>query len=133
MWGFAALAPGLDIEIPFRLPLAVLLALAGLALTGSGILSFIRAKTSFEPRAKAEMSALVVSGLYRFTRNPMYLGMLLVLLALAVWLAHLGALALAPGFVLYMNRYQIAPEERALALHFGEAYTAYKNRVRRWL
>jgi protein-S-isoprenylcysteine O-methyltransferase Ste14 len=76
---------------------------------------------------------LVSSGVYRFTRNPMYLGLLLTLLAWAVFLSNPVALLFVPVFVLYMNRYQIHPEERVLSSLFGTEYSAYKERVRRWL
>jgi protein-S-isoprenylcysteine O-methyltransferase Ste14 len=78
-------------------------------------------------------SSLVVSGIYGVTRNPMYLGFLVALLGWAVFLAH--ALALLPllAFLLYMNRFQIRPEESALTTLFGQEFTTYRKRVRRWL
>ncbi len=78
-------------------------------------------------------SALVDSGLYRLTCNPMYLGFLLALLGWAVFLSHILALLLLPAFILYMNRFPIALEERALAPPFDQPFVAYKARVRRWL
>ena len=68
-----------------------------------------------------------------YSRNPMYLGFLLLLLALACYLMNVAAMALLPLFVLYMNRFQIAPEERFLLQKFGAEYQAYCERVRRWL
>jgi protein-S-isoprenylcysteine O-methyltransferase Ste14 len=76
---------------------------------------------------------MVRSGIYRHTRNPMYLGMLLVLAAWAVWLASPAAFAVLPVFLLYLNRYQIEPEERILAGLFGGEFDAYRRSVRRWL
>jgi protein-S-isoprenylcysteine O-methyltransferase Ste14 len=78
-------------------------------------------------------TALVVSGVYRITRNPMYLGFLLLLLAEIVWLANPVALLGAPAFVLYLNRFQIGPEEQALHAHFGPEFSNYAARVRRWI
>jgi len=78
-------------------------------------------------------SALVVSGIYRFTRNPMYVGFLFVLLGWAVWLSNGLSFLFLPAFVLYMNRFQIQPEERALHARFGQEFVAYTSRVRRWL
>jgi protein-S-isoprenylcysteine O-methyltransferase Ste14 len=75
----------------------------------------------------------VDSGIYRFTRNPMYLGMLLVLTAGAVYLGNLAAFAVLPLFVLSMNRLQIRPEERFMREKFGDAYRDYAARVRRWI
>ena len=70
---------------------------------------------------------------YRYSRNPMYLGMGLALLGLALWWASVPGLALVLAFCLYINRYQIHPEERALAVMFGEEFTSYMSRVRRWI
>jgi protein-S-isoprenylcysteine O-methyltransferase Ste14 len=76
---------------------------------------------------------LVTTGVYRFTRNPMYLGLLLTLLAWAAFLFNPVALLFVPIFVLYINRFQIKPEEQVLSSLFGAEYMAYKGRVRRWL
>ena len=78
-------------------------------------------------------SNMVTSGIYRFSRNPMYLGFFLALAGWATYLSHLLAFALLPLFVLYINRFQILPEERALSDKFPQEYTAYKGSVRRWL
>lgn len=76
---------------------------------------------------------MVSSGIYRFTRNPMYLGFLLVLAEWAIYLSNILAFALLPLFKWYMNRFQILPEERALDAKFSHALTAYKCSVRLWL
>ena len=75
----------------------------------------------------------VSAGPYRFTRNPMYLGLLLTLLAWAVFLFNPVVLLFVPIFVLYINRFQIKPEEQVLSSLFGAEYMAYKGQVRRWL
>jgi protein-S-isoprenylcysteine O-methyltransferase Ste14 len=109
------------------------IALAGIALRAR-VTSFRRAQTTVDPTRPAKASALVVGGVYRLSRNPMYLGFLLLLLAWGVYLSHLPSLLLAPlAFVLYLNRFQITPEERALESLFGDEYRAYKREVRRWL
>ncbi|HEV8366930.1 MAG TPA: isoprenylcysteine carboxylmethyltransferase family protein, partial [Pyrinomonadaceae bacterium] len=75
----------------------------------------------------------VSTGVYRFTRNPMYLGLLLTLLGWAAFLSNPASLLFVPIFVLYINRFQIKPEEQVLSSLFGAEYMAYKSRVRRWL
>jgi protein-S-isoprenylcysteine O-methyltransferase Ste14 len=110
----------------------------GLAVTGVvvallGVVSFRRAGTTVNPLQPAAASQLVVSGIYRWTRNPMYLGMLLVLLGWGVVLANAIAFLAATAFIPLMNRLQIGPEERILAATFGPAFTAYQSAVRRWL
>lgn len=133
MWGLARAFMVLHVPDGVRVPVAVLIALAGFALSAWGIVTFRRARTTINPHKPGEATALVVSGPYRFTRNPMYAAMLLVLLAWAAWLGSLLALAGPVAFVLYMNRFQIAPEERALQRLFGNEYLAYRSSVRRWL
>ena len=133
MWGVARVFMVLDLPREVRIPVAVLIALAGVALSASGIVTFRRSHTTINPHKPDQATALVTSGPYRFTRNPMYAGVLLVLLAWAAYLSSLWALAGPVAFVLYINRFQIAPEERALQSLFGSEYLAYKSRVRRWL
>jgi protein-S-isoprenylcysteine O-methyltransferase Ste14 len=133
MWLAAWAVPALRFEMPGRRVIAGCVALAGVAVSIAGVMSFRRARTTVNPLKPESASSLVVSGVYRISRNPMYVGMLLVLLAWAVWLANVMALVIAPGFLLYMNRFQIGPEENALAKMFGEEYAAYRSRVRRWL
>ncbi|HEY0857558.1 MAG TPA: isoprenylcysteine carboxylmethyltransferase family protein [Albitalea sp.] len=133
MWLAAAAAPALTLDWPFATVAAGALALAGLAVALAGVLSFRRARTTVNPVTPGAASALVTSGIYRLTRNPMYLGFALVLLAWAVFLGNVLALVLLPAFVLYIDRFQIEPEERVLSALFGEAFVAYTTQVRRWL
>lgn len=125
--------PGASLTVPARLPIAVALALAGLAICGAGVVSFRRAGTTVNPMTPEASSALVETGIYAYTRNPMYLGFALLLAGWAVVLANGASLALLPLFVLYLDRFQIRPEERALAPRFGAAFTSYASRVGRWL
>ncbi|MBG6289848.1 isoprenylcysteine carboxylmethyltransferase family protein [Pseudomonas nitroreducens] len=105
----------------------------GAAVCLAGVLSFRLARTAVNPLRPETASALVSSGIYGHTRNPMYLGFAIALVAWAFYLASPVALLGVVGFVLYMNRFQIGPEEQALASLFGEAFAAYRTRVRRWL
>lgn len=133
MWGVAEVAPPLGLELAIRVPVAVMIALAGLAFDFSGLLAFIRGKTTVNPLRPERASALVTGGVYRFTRNPMYVGMLLFLFAWGVYLDCLLAFAGPVLFVLYMNRFQIGPEERVLKEKFGAPFEDYMGRVGRWL
>ncbi|MGH7769198.1 MAG: methyltransferase family protein, partial [Candidatus Binatia bacterium] len=108
-------------------------ALAGAIIAVSGVAAVRRAKTTINPMKPESSSFLVVSGVYRFTRNPMYLGVLLILAGWAVFLSNLLAFLLLPAFIFYMNRFQIEPEERALRSMFPEKFAVYERRVRRWL
>lgn len=118
---------------PAQVALAVLLALAGAAVAVLGVISFRRAGTTVNPLNPERVSALVVRGIYRYSRNPMYLGFALLLLAWLVFLSAWLALPVLAGFLAFMNRFQIEPEEEALEARFGAAYLEYKGRVRRWV
>ncbi|WP_339546663.1 methyltransferase family protein [Pseudomonas sp. RA_35y_Pfl2_P32] len=134
MWFAARHSPGaLELTIEWRAGLALMVLLAGVAICLAGVLSFRRARTTVNPLRPETASALVTSGVYRYTRNPMYLGFATVLIAWSIFLAWPLALLGVLGFVMYMNRFQIGPEERALARLFGRAFTQYCSQVRRWL
>ena len=98
-----------------------------------GVIEFRRAKTTVDPTKPDSASSLVRTGIYRRTRNPMYLGFLLILTGCAAALANLTSFLILPAFVVYMNRFQIKPEERALASIFGDDFKAYYSEARRWI
>lgn len=133
MWGVASISPLLDMSTPTRVAAGIAIVLAGGAFSLSGAVSFRRARTTINPMKPEAASALVSTGIYRFTRNPMYVGILLALVGWAVFLAAPWALLGPLAFCLYISRFQIAPEERALSKLFGAEYTAYQAKVRRWL
>ena len=133
MWLVAPYAPRVDAGESVRLVISAILFLLGTLFALSGVMAFRTSKTTVDPRKPEASSALVSSGVYRYSRNPMYVGFALVLAAWAVVLASAWALLAVPFFVIYMNRFQIAPEERALREIFGDSFRAYEQRVRRWL
>ena len=133
MWGISLVAPLLEVPAFIRVAAAATIALAGGGFSLAGVISFRRAKTTVNPMKPETTSSLVCSGVYRLTRNPMYLGALFILVAWAVFLSSAWALLGPLAFVLYMNRFQIAPEERALSAMFDTGYSSYRSRVRRWL
>jgi len=129
----ASRSPLLPLPASVRLSAAVILAVAGVATALSGVVSFRRARTTVNPLTPETSTALVSTGIYRITRNPMYLGMLAVLLAWAIYLSSAWALLGPLAFALYITRFQIIPEERALQSLFGAAFIEYTHRIRRWL
>jgi protein-S-isoprenylcysteine O-methyltransferase Ste14 len=133
MWLADRTLPWMTLQLAWAGPVAGILLAAGVAVALAGVVSFRLAGTTVNPLRPGSARELVRSGIYRATRNPMYLGMLLGLLAWALWLRHPVSLMLAPVFVLYMTRFQILPEERALASLFGQEFQDYASRVRRWL
>jgi len=96
------------------------------------LLQFFKSKTTVDPTTPSKASKLVTSGMYQFSRNPMYLGLLLMLLAWGLWLGNAFNVLLAAGFVGYMNAFQIVPEEEMLSKLFGKEYKQYCTLVRRW-
>ena len=133
MWAVSSLAPSLHLPAAVRLAACTAFALAGLAFSAAGLVAFRRARTTVNPVKPESASSLVSSGVYRITRNPMYVGLAFVLFAWAVFLSSAWALLGVAAFVLYIDRFQIAPEERALSKLFGSEYDAYRAKVRRWL
>ena len=133
MWLLSLAAPALAFAIPARTLIAIILAAAGVATAIAGVVTFARAKTTVNPTTPERSSSLVSWGIYRMTRNPMYLGLLLELTAWAIFLSSALPFLLLPVYMLYINRFQIAPEERALTSLFGREYAAYQSRVRRWI
>ncbi len=133
MWGIARVAPPLPMPAAMRLATCIASALVGLAFSVAGVMSFRRARTTVNPTRPDAATSLVTSGIYRVTRNPMYVGLAFVLFAWAMFLSSAWALLGLVAFVMYIGRFQIAPEERALSKVFGSEYAAYQAKVRRWL
>jgi len=135
MWLTSKLLPTMELPLTngLRVGVATAMAISGLCIAAAGVVSFRKAKTTVNPTKPAATSSLVSEGIYRYTRNPMYLAMALVLLAWAILLSDMSAFLFVPLFVVYINRFQIDPEERALLALFGSEYTTYREKVRRWL
>lgn len=133
-WFAARHLPGtLEVTVEWRIGLALVVLLVGVAVCLAGVLSFRQARTTVNPLKPETASALVTGGIYTYTRNPMYLGFATALIAWSIFLAWPPALLSVLGFVIYMNLFQIGPEERALASRFGRAFRQYCKQVRRWL
>lgn len=126
-------APLAGLPFPGHRFAAAILAIAGLAIALAGVVQFRRARTTVNPASPERTSAIVTSGLYRWSRNPMYLGMTLILLGIAVWAATLVGYLLVAVFCAYLTRFQIVPEERALITSFGPEFERYMATVRRWI
>lgn len=121
----------LDLPLPF-LVFSLCFILAG-GVGVAGIYEFRKAKTTVNPVKVEQASCVVDSGIFAYSRNPMYLGLFLLLFGVAYWQQHLLAMGCSFLFIVYMNRFQIGPEERALEQLFGAQYLDYKQRVRRWI
>jgi protein-S-isoprenylcysteine O-methyltransferase Ste14 len=133
MWAVSLVTPGMHWPAAARFATGALFLLAGLGFAGLGLIAFRRAGTTINPLRPEEASAMVTDGIYRVTRNPMYVGFASFLIGWGILLQSWAVLAGPIVFVMVITRLQILPEERALKLRFGSAFDAYRARVRRWL
>lgn len=133
MWLASSFSNNALLGNELRATMSVICFVVGFSIAALGIVGFIRAKTTINPLEPKETTSLVSSGIYMYTRNPMYLGLFLGLVGWGVYLSSIYALALPFLFILTINRLQIIPEERALESKFRSKYIEYKSRVRRWV
>lgn len=133
MWGVAQCWPQMSFSFMGVQIVGISLFAVGALFAALGLLEFIKAKTTADPRYPDKASQLVITGVYRFSRNPMYFGLFLIQASWAFYLGNIVALLLLPIFVVFMNRFQIQPEERYMAQKFGQEYTSYTSKVRRWI
>jgi len=133
MYGVSKMVPTLTFSLSGSTALAVCLGVIGLSLGIMGVTQFRIAQTTPNPQALEKVSSLVTSGVYQYSRNPMYVGLVLILSGWAFYLSHFLAFVLLPIFILYMTRFQIQPEELMMARKFGKTYQDYLNKVRRWI
>ncbi len=133
MWFVARACPEVRMALPWSGVIGGVSILLGLALELRPALQFARARTTVNPMRPATSAALVTTGLYRFTRNPMYVGQALLLLGFGCLLRNAYAFIAFPLLIAYITVFQILPEERALSLKFGAEYEDYRRRVRRWI
>ena len=113
--------------------MAILFAISGIVLVVISMLAFRRASTTVDPFHPEETSHLVVDGVFRYSRNPMYVSLLLVLISWAIWLGSIYNVAVLALFVTYITFFQIKPEEEAMRFLFGESYEHYCAKIRRWI
>ncbi len=135
---FAAVALALSWVWPFSFPLpiplkivSILVAVLGVCLAVWARLVFLYQDTNVDPYAEADR--LVTTGPYQYSRNPMYLSLLLVLIGMGFWLQSLSALLLVPLFITVINQRHIKPEEARLQRQFGQRYLDYCVTTRRWV
>lgn len=133
IWFGADYLPRIEIGGIARILVVTLLVVIGVIFDLFALATFFRARTTFNPMKPHDASALVTTGIYRVTRNPMYVSLAIYLGALCIYLDSPFALFGVAGFILYINAFQILPEERTLTKLFGDEYREYRSRVPRWL
>ncbi len=127
------LSPSRNVQGAANVPLFVILSASGVALVLIGVREFFKNNTTVNPVNPENTTRLVTSGVYRYSRNPMYVGFALCLLAWAALIGSYISLVGLPVFIWYITKYQIIPEESALESKFSKSFVEYKNRVRRWI
>ena len=133
IWVLNQFFPAMGVSLPLQKIIALLLMICGLSIDLVSVVAFFKAKTTVNPLSPHNTKHLVVSGLYCISRNPMYLGMLLILTGWVLWIGNMLGLFALLLFVVSITYLQIKPEERVLEEKFGATYTDYKERVRRWI
>ena len=121
------------IEIKNEIAFGSIMIISGLIILLSAIILFKKYKTTITPLKPSKATKLIVSGVYKFSRNPMYLGLLLVLSGISTILNPIGGLSLIPLFILYLNFFQIILEENSMINLFKDECLDYKKNVRRWI
>ena len=133
MWGVDHVFDAGRITADWRIPVAIALLATSMFLMSVAVATMLRARTTIDPRKPSRATHLVTGGVFRLSRNPIYLADVLLLAALAVWLGQPANAAWLALFVWYIDRFQIRAEEQALRTLFGADYAAWCHRVRRWL
>ena len=121
------------IEIKNKFIFGSFMITSGLIIILSAIILFKKYKTTITPLKPSKATKLIVNGVYKFSRNPMYLGLLLVLIGVSIMLNLIGGIFFIPLFILYLNYFQIIPEENAMIQLFKGEFLKYKRNVRRWI
>lgn len=133
MTALAYLATGFSLDIPYSEVISAVFVFSGCAIVLAGVITFRKHQTTVNPLTPEASSTIVTTGVYGFSRNPMYLGFSLVLAGVAAYTNNIASIALVPVFIVYMTEFQIKPEERALHAKFRETFSRYTATVRRWV
>ena len=121
------------IHIPFQLPISIFILSVGILIFINPVLQFIKSKTTINPIKLEETNKLVTSGIFKYSRNPMYLGMLMIIISTSIFYLNIYSILTPFLFILWINKFQIKREEVFLTKKFGKEYLSYKNKTRKWL
>ncbi len=121
------------INIPFQLEISFFILSLGILVFINPVLKFIKSKTTINPIQFEETNRLVTSGIFKYSRNPMYLGMLMIIISTSIFYLNIYSVLTPFLFIFWINKFQIKREEAFLTEKFGKEYLSYKNKTRRWL
>tara|TARA_Y100001935_G_scaffold162245_1_gene133422 strand:- start:164 stop:607 length:444 start_codon:yes stop_codon:yes gene_type:complete len=121
------------INIPLQQEVSIFILSAGILIFVNPVLQFIKSKTTVNPIQFEEVNKLVISGIFKYSRNPMYLGMLMIILSTSIFYLNIYSILTPLLFILWINKFQIKREEEFLTEKFGDEYLSYKKKTRRWI
>ena len=121
------------INIPLQLEISIFVLSAGILIFVNPVLQFIKSKTTVNPIQFEDVNKLVTSGIFKYSRNPMYLGMLMIVLSTSIFYLNIYSILTPLLFILWINKFQIKREEEFLIEKFGDEYLSYKKKTRRWI
>lgn len=133
MWLLSTRFTQFEFSFSFQQEVAIAICLIGIMIDLVSVGLFAKLKTTVSPFSPNKTDKLVTSGMYQFTRNPMYLGMGFILTGLGLWLGNIASFIMVPIFIWFVTQLQIIPEEEILLEKFGDEYSNYMKRVRRWV
>ena len=121
------------IQIPFQTLISIFILSIGILILLNPVLKFKKSKTTINPIKFNKVNKLVTSGIYKYSRNPMYLGLLMIVISSSIFYLNIYSILTPLFFYLWINRFQIKREEVFLTEKFGEDYLSYKKKTRRWI
>ena len=121
------------IQIPFQTLISIFIFSIGILILINPVLKFKKSKTTINPIKFKKVNKLVTSGIYKYSRNPMYLGLLMIVISSSIFYLNIYSILTPLFFYLWINRFQIKREEVFLTEKFGEDYLSYKKKTRRWI
>ncbi len=133
IWALNRLFTQFDYDFTGQRSIAIFLLAVGLTIDTLALLKFRQQKTTINPMKPNESTDLVITGVYKFSRNPMYLGLLIILCAWTLYVGNLISIVVLPIFIFYITKFQVLPEEAIMLKKFDQSYVEYKQKVRRWI
>ena len=121
------------IHLPNQDLISIIILLIGILILINPIFKFIKSKTTIDPIKFKKVNKLIISGIYKYSRNPMYLGLLMIVISTSIFFLNILSITTPFLFYCWINRFQIKREEIFLTEKFGEEYMSYKIKTRRWI
>ena len=121
------------IHLPNQDLISIIILLIGILILINPIFKFIKSKTTIDPIKFKKVNKLIISGIYKYSRNPMYLGLLMIVISTSIFFLNIFSITTPLLFYCWINRFQIKREEIFLTEKFGEEYMSYKTKTRRWI